>query len=232
MARLDRSFLEEMKNMLEVELLGVVSVNQSGSRELKRYANALLPGTRSVAVLGKEIYQETVALLGSSKEVGQAYAGDLFITHTDYINGRLTNAVHRLARILREKGYRTLPMPAVSPTDQRFLKALFSFKDAAELAGLGTVGRHTMLVTPEYGPRVKLACLLTDAPLEPSPRVKKKYCIKCNACIKACPSQALQIPKRGRAYAMNPYACRTYRVAGLTCSVCMKACDESLNKTT
>ena len=230
MARFDQGFLEEMKDMLNVELLGVVSVTKSDSRELKKYANALLPGARSVVVLGKEIYREMVALLGPSKEVGEAYAGDLFVTHTDYINGRLTNAIHGLARIFKEKGYRTLPMPTVGPTDQRFLKALFSYKDAAELAGLGSVGRHTMLITPEYGPRVKLACLLTEAPLESTPRVQKNYCIKCNACIKACPSQALQIPKKGQAYAMNPYACRTYRVAGLTCSICVKACDESLSK--
>ena len=227
MAKFDRDFQEEMKKTLNVELFGVVSVGKSGSKELKRRANALLPGARSVVVLGKEIYQEMVTLLGPSKEVGEAYAGDFFVTHTEYINGRLTNAIHGLAGILREKGYRTLPMPTVAPTDQRFLRAVFSYKDAAELAGLGTTGRHSMLITPEFGARIKMTCLLTEATLEPTPKSRKNYCIKCNACIKACPSKALQVPKKGQAYAMNPYACRTYRIAGLTCSVCMKACDES-----
>ena len=230
MAKFDRDFLEEMKRMFNIELLGVASVTKSGSKELKKYANALLPGARSVVVLGKEIFQEMVALLGTSKEVGEAFSGDYFLTHTEYINGRLTNAVHGMAGFLRDQGYRTLPMPTVAPTDQRFLKAIFSYKHAAELAGLGTVGRHTMLITPEFGSRVKFTCLLTEATLEPTPKSRKNYCIKCNACIKACPSKALQVPKKGQAYAMNPYACRTYRVAGLTCSVCMKACDESQSK--
>jgi len=87
-----------------------------------------------------------------------------------------------------------------------------------------------MLITPEFGARIKMTCLLTEAALEPTKKSRRNYCIKCNACIKACPSKALQVPQKGHAYAMNPYACRTYRVAGLTCSVCMKACDESLSK--
>jgi epoxyqueuosine reductase QueG len=230
MAKFDHSFLEEMKSMLNVELIGVASVTKSGSKDLKKYTNALLPGTKSVVVLGKEIFQEMVALLGTTKEVGEAFAGDYFLTHTEYINGRLTNAVHGMAGLLRDKGYRSLPMPTVAPTDQRFLKAVFSYKDAAELAGLGTVGRHTMLITPEFGPRIKLTCLLTEAVIEPTPKSRKNYCINCNACIEACPSKALQKPKKGQAYSMNPYACRTYRVAGLNCSVCMKVCDETLSK--
>jgi epoxyqueuosine reductase QueG len=230
MAKFDHDFLEEMKRMLNVELIGVASVTKSGSKDLKKYAHALLPGAKSVVVLGKEIFQEMVALLGTSKEVGEAFAGDYFTTHTEYINGRLTNAVHGMAGLLRDKGYRSLPMPTVAPTDQRFLRAVFSYKDAAELAGLGTVGRHTMLITPEFGPRIKMTCLLTEAAIEPTPKPRKNYCTKCNACIKACPSKALQIPKKGQAYVMNPYACRTYRVDGLNCSVCMKACDESLSK--
>ena len=81
-----------------------------------------------------------------------------------------------------------------------------------------------MLITPQYGPRVRLACLLTEIPLEAAPVVQKYYCINCDACIRACPSKALQIPEKGKAYSMNPFACRAYRGTGLTCTVCMKAC--------
>lgn len=230
MAKFDHNFLEEMRSMFNVDLIGVASVTKSGSKDLKKYANALLPGAKSVVVLCKEIFQEMVALLGTNKEVGEAFSGDYFITHTEYINGRLTNAVHGIAGLLKDQGYRSLPMPTVAPTDQRFLRAVFSYKDAAELAGLGSVGRHTMLITPEFGSRIKMTCLLTEAVIEPTPKSRKDYCLKCNACIKACPSKALQMPKKGQAYAMNPYACRTYRIAGLNCSVCMKACDERQSK--
>ena len=221
-------FIQEMKKNLEVELVGVVSVERSTSKELKEKAASLLPGAKSVVVVGKEIYREVVSLLKPSKEAGEADSGELLGGHVDYLNGRLNNAIHELADLFRKEGYRSLPLPAVAPTDPRYLQALFSYKHAAQLAGLGTIGRHSLLITPEFGPRERLACLLTEASVEASPLAHKDYCINCSACIQACPAQALQVPKTGEAYSINKFACHAYRQAGLTCGVCMKACDEVL----
>jgi len=229
MARFDKSFMAEMKKKLDVELLGVASVEKSGSKELKERATALLPGAKSVVVFGKEIFKEVVAVLGPSKEVGEGEPGEFFGPHTDYLNGRLTKAMYDLAALLRKEGHRCFPLPgAGGPVDQRHLVALFSFKHAAELAGLGTMGRHTILINPEYGPRVRLACLLTDAEMESSPISRKDPCINCDACIRACPAKALQVPEKGKAYSINAFACRAYRGTGLTCTVCMKACVDVL----
>ncbi len=229
MTKFDRSFLAEMKKKLDVDLLGVASVEKSGSKELKERATALLPGAKSVVVFGKEIFKEVVSVLEPSKEVGEGEAGEFFGPHSDYLNSRLTKAVYDLAGLLRKEGYRVFPLPAAGgPLDQRRLVALFSYKHAAELAGLGTMGRHTILITPEFGPRVRLACLLTDAEMEPSPSGAKDYCVNCDACIRACPAKALQVPEKGKTYSINPFACRTYRGTGLTCTVCMKACVEVL----
>ena len=228
MEEFNRDFIQGMKSKLDMELIGVASVEASGSRELKERAAALLPKARSVVVMGKEIYREVVSLLKPSKQAGEAESGELLAAHSDYLNGRLNRAVHELSILFRQKGYRSLPLPAVGPSDQRFLTALLSYKHAAELAGLGRIGRHSLLITPTFGPRVRLACLLTEASLEPSPLVHKEYCTNCDACIQECPVQALQVPNQGDAYSMNKFACRTYRQAGLTCSVCMKACDEIL----
>ena len=229
MAKFDRHFVEEMKKKLDVELLGVASVEKSNSAELKKRAAALLPGAKSVVIFGKEVFKELVALLKPGKEVGEAEGGEFFGPHCDYLNGRLTKAVYDFAGILRKEGYRAFPLPAAgAPVDQRHLITLLSYKHAAELAGLGTMGRHTLLITPEYGPRVRLAGLLTDAEIEPSPVSKKDSCVNCDACIRACPAGALQTPKEGKAYAINPFACRTYRGSGLTCNVCLKACVDVL----
>ena len=226
MEEFGQDFIQGMKSKLDIELIGVASVEASDSRELKERATALLPNAKSVAALGKEIYREVVSLVKPSKEAGEAESGELLGVHTDYLNGRLTRAVHELATLFRQKGYRSLPLPAVGPSDQRFLTALLSYKHAAELAGLGTIGRHSLLITQPFGPRVRLACLLTEATLEPSPLTNKDYCINCDACIRECPARALQEPGTGEAYSMNKFACRAYRQAGLNCSVCVKVCDE------
>ena len=189
-----------------------------------------MPEAKSVFVFAKEMYREVVALLGPSKEVGEAEGGELFGPHGDYLNSRLTKAVYDLSGFFRKEGFKTLPLPAAgTPVDQRYLKAVFSFKDAAREAGLGSIGRHGLLITPQFGPRVRLACLLTDAEIEPSPKRQKDYCVNCDACIRVCPAKVLQPPKEGEIYSMNKFACRTYRQTGLTCSVCLKACAEVLN---
>lgn len=228
MDKFDHNFVQEIKSKLDVELIGVASIEASNSNELKDQATYLFPGVKSIVVLGKEIYKELTSLLEPSKEAGEAARGELLVSHEEYLNGFLTRAVYQLSNLLRKAGYRSIPLPAVSPTDQRFLKALFSYKHAAQFAGLGTIGRHSLLITPEFGPRVWLACLLTDALIEPSLLRKKDYCVNCIACIQECPASALQIPDPGQAYSINKFACRAYRQAGLTCSVCMKVCDEVL----
>ncbi len=62
MGKFDQNFIKEMKSKLDVELLGAVSIETSKSEELKSRAALLLPGAKSVAVLGKELYKEVVAL--------------------------------------------------------------------------------------------------------------------------------------------------------------------------
>jgi epoxyqueuosine reductase len=226
MGILDHDFLQGIKKKLEVDLLGVVSVERS--KELKDRSTVFLPSVKSVLVLGKETYQEVVSLLEPSKGAGEAEPGEIFSAHADYVNGRLNRAVHELADLFHKERYRSVPLPAAIGviTDQRFLTALFSYKHAAELAGLGTIGRHSLLINPEFGPRVRLACLLTEAVLEPSPRALKDYCAGCEACIRVCPARAIQAPGSGQAYSINKFACRAYRQVGLVCSVCLKVCDK------
>ncbi len=226
----DRHFLEEMKDRFDMELIGAVGIEHAGSTELERRVSPLLPTARSVVVFAKEIYQEVVELLRPGSESGEAHGGDLLPAHSEYLNGRLNRAVHELTAYFRQRGYRSLPLPAIAPTDQRFLEGLLSYKHVAQLAGMGRIGRHSMLITEQFGPRVRLACVVTEARLEPSPPTSNASCDGCDACIESCPAKALEIPDDGMAYSMNKFACRTYRQAGLTCSVCMRVCDETLRK--
>ncbi len=67
------------------------------------------------------------------------------------------------------------------------------FKLVGRFAGIGWIGKNHLLVTPERGPRIALAVVLTDAPLPltaDAPMADR--CEDCTKCIDACPIQAFQ----------------------------------------
>ncbi|MGD9332215.1 MAG: hypothetical protein PVJ53_12945 [Desulfobacterales bacterium] len=72
-------------------------------------------------------------------------------------------------------------------------KGIF-LKDAAVLAGLGVLGKNNLLITPQYGPRVRLRALLLEAPLQSTgPLDGFAPCEGCDGpCVQACPRQAFQ----------------------------------------
>ncbi len=226
----DRDFLDEMKGRFGIDLAGATTIDSAGSPELQRRVSPLLPTARSVVVFAKEIYREVVDLLRPSSQAGESHGGDLLAMHSEYLDGRLNRGVHELAAHFRQRGYRSLPLPAIAPTDQRFQEGLLSYKHVAELAGMGRIGWHSLLITGEFGPRVRLACLITEALLEPSPRAFENFCQGCGVCVTSCPAKAFEVPGDGMAYVMNKFSCRAYRQAGLTCSVCMKVCDKALTE--
>ncbi len=65
---------------------------------------------------------------------------------------------------------------------------LFSHRHAAGRAGLGEFGLDNLVVTPEYGQRVRFVSVLTTAELEPSPILTEKVCLgpNCGLCLTNC----------------------------------------------
>jgi epoxyqueuosine reductase len=66
-------------------------------------------------------------------------------------------------------------------------------KDSAALAGLGVIGKHNLLVTPEYGTRVRLRGIFMEAELEPTGPLDFDPCNGCDMpCHRACPREAFR----------------------------------------
>ncbi len=118
---------------------------------------------------------------------------------------------------------------AITPTmdeecdDSLYLESLrvtFSHKMAATRAGLGWIGKTDLLVTEEFGPRLRLVSVLTDRLLEPlRPPVDESRCGGCEECVRACPGEAAN----GRLWDIhtdrdefyNAFACRAAARRGL-----------------
>ena len=114
----------------------------------------------------------------------------------DVINQRLDHLASRLGAVIQRRGFSSLPVPASLTLDHERLMGLFSNKMAAHLAGLGWIGKSCLLVTPEAGPRVRWAAVLTSALLEPTGSPMASRCGDCDECVRICPPHAFT----GRAY--------------------------------
>ena len=108
----------------------------------------------------------------------------------DIVNARLDAAASRLASMLQHAGYSAFPVAASKRVDDDRICAVFSHKLSAHLAGLGWIGKNCLLITPDMGPRVRWATILTDAPLETAARPAEQRCGDCRACVDICPVNA------------------------------------------
>jgi len=89
-----------------------------------------------------------------------------------------------LAQFIRKLGYNAIPCG--NNTGARVPMAVE--------AGLGEDSRSGMLITPKYGPRVRIAKVITDMPLANDTPIKfgvEEFCKACKKCAELCPSQAI-----------------------------------------
>jgi len=69
-------------------------------------------------------------------------------------------------------------------------------KALGEKAGLGWIGKHTLLLHPDAGSWFFIGEIYTNAPLPVDSDVVHDQCGKCNACITVCPTQAITGPQQ------------------------------------
>ncbi|MBE6379334.1 MAG: hypothetical protein E7047_00210 [Lentisphaerae bacterium] len=65
------------------------------------------------------------------------------------------------------------------------------YRIAAQAAGLGSIGRHGLFITPEFGTLQRFAMLICDDDLECDQPCEYDFCCDCQRCIESCPLQAL-----------------------------------------
>jgi reductive dehalogenase len=104
-------------------------------------------------------------------------------------------------------------------------------------AGLGEIGRMGLLMTPELGPRVRLAVVTTEMPLVTDERrfdyTMIDFCTRCKKCAEICPAQAIPSGDREpidgvRRWQIDQEACFTlWCKIGTDCGRCVSVCPYS-----
>ena len=216
---------------LGVELYGVASADAYAQHfPDKPQPTLFVENARSVVVIGLPFEPGTVAtvlrpeLAGLRKRasdqvtkttVHAAGAENYFLAEENAtISRELGLMGYKLAKYLRHRGWSALHLP-IAKQDARFRTAPFYHMPAMYLAGLGTLGNNFSIITPQFGPRVKVTSIITDCPLPPGQPMATEMCTECGLCVENCPIQALD-GKKGK----NPFACASYGCCGSCIATC------------
>lgn len=152
----------------------------------------------------------------------------LYLHHYRQANAILDRGAFEISRRIQEMGGRALPVGASQLVDWKTQSGHLSHKEVARRAGLGWIGRNNLLVTPQFGARVRLVTILTDLPLETgSPPTEG--CGECRRCIAACPAGAIQERREDfdhvACYEKLQFFKNAYNIPHHICGLCVKACS-------
>lgn len=139
-------------------------------------------------------------------------------------------ALHAAKIIEQNFGGTAVPLPSDVPYDywdaeKMEGRGILSMKHAAVAAGLGTLGKNTLLLNETYGNLLILGAILTSLDL-PSDPLAESICIPgCDLCMRSCPAQALDgtsaNQKRCRA---NTYGTNARGFSITKCNTCRRVC--------
>ncbi len=161
---------------------------------------------------------ETVPSALSGAATGQGYSRDII-------------AALSITQYIRNLGYR-----AVASLNDTALSIPLAIQ-----AGLGQYGRHGLLITPEFGPRVRIAKIFTDLPLNADRPIDfgvTETCNICQRCSTACPVKAISFEEPNfdthdgishlkgiKKWTINAKQCfKFWANQGTDCSICIRVC--------
>ncbi len=207
----------------------------------------LVPGARSVLVISLKMVDAIWDRLTGKPDFFSETLHNYLI---GYNYPRLDVLAIQTARFLEKEGYDAFPIQAPSKKRVRYteegltpqMKAIeevllktgkgifttpFAFKPTAVAAGLGSIGKHSMVITPEYGPRARFVCVVTDAPLErtqpPVTEEPGSVCGECRLCLDACPVGALGFDEEERRPLIDRVLCNAW-LDHCQCALCQGVC--------
>jgi len=205
------------------DLCGISPADRFEGAPKGHHPKDIYPECRSVIVFAKRM---PIGLLDAKSCVPYTQVSHI-------INQELDKIGISLGLALEDLGARTVPLPADDPyehweADRQYGRAVLSMRHAGYLAGLGVMGRNTLLKNEHYGNMIKLGAILVDVEVEPDPIVAIESCPeKCHRCLDACPAKALD------GTTVDQKLCRT--VSGFTnekgfflmrCNTCRRVCPE------
>lgn len=186
-----------------------------------------------------DIYSKCKSVIVFAKRVPAGSLSASSCVPYTHANNMATQEVDRmgfdLCQILEDSGIEAIPIPSDDPSEyweekNQYARGILSLRHAGYLAGLGVLGKNTLLINEKYGNMIQIGAILVNIELENDPIATYNACLKeCGLCIECCPQKALD------GLTVNQKLCRplsnfvTLRGHVLKeCYLCRKICPNCL----
>ena len=198
---LDASIVKDKARALGADLVGIASAATLNEfppdPKWPQTPDRISPYTKSVIVIAKRI---PAGAFRAKSNIPVQYMDMLVLRAMD-------KTAYRISEWLEDEGYPAL-VTAAQETDWSYKNASYGRLSTRHLgieAGLGTFGLEVNILTPEFGPRIYLTGILTEAEIEPDKKITEQVCIgeSCSRCLYSCPSDAV------RHFGIDKRACAT-----------------------
>jgi epoxyqueuosine reductase len=184
---IDKSKIKDITQDLGADLCGIASPNRFSDAPEGHHPLDIYLKCKSVIVFAKKVPRGSMS-------------ANNCIPYT-YVNEVVTREVDRLGiklcLILEEIGIKCVPIPSDDPSqywepENQYARGIISLRHAGYFAGLGVLGKNTLLINEKYGNMIQIGAVLVDIKLESDPIVNYKGCLEeCSLCIDSCPQKAL-----------------------------------------
>ncbi len=252
--------IEQKARMDGARLFGVAPVQRFAGAPRGHHPRDFMPEAKSVLVFGLPVLKSVVNyqhFLQDSEIISGAFREEYLqryfyqVSGYDVLNQRLEQIALTVSLALDDGGFSAVSFPTTySGAYKEFQEkvpghaGIFSMRHAAVRAGLGEFGLNNLVVTSEYGPRVRFNAVITSAQLQPTPLLTEKVCLgsSCEICIEQCNVGALTHGVPGISFTgdvagaapgdpwLDPVsrtditACRTKRVKNFCYGKCIRVC--------
>lgn len=203
---LTKAQLVEFAQAQGLDLVGVANIERFAEAPPRMHPAAIFPECRSVIVVAKRIVR------GNWRGIEE---GTYWPTYTYFGYHGLLNSffiphgVYETACFLEDHGHEAVPyypgVPETQPPDEPLRPGTvapnvhLAIRIAGVAAGLGEMGWSKVFITKRFGPRVRLAAILTDLALAPDPLLPPRtLCDRCLRCRTGCQAGAIPHPSEGR----------------------------------
>ena len=142
--------VKELARSLGADLVGIASPGSIHLKDNRAGIEALLPGCRSLIVVAKRLNRDVIS--SGNTKIAQY---DTLCTYQE-----LDRIIYRITSHIKEMGFRAVAIPPNMPIDfgpeKRGMYGEVNQKCAATAAGLGNIGISRLLLSPEFGPFVRI----------------------------------------------------------------------------